>query len=151
MPQGTKVDATSPALTKNQGAVFTSQADVECLPSSISVNTRSPLDTLVREGARRMLRAALEGEVQTFLEEHAASVDDQGRRLVVRNGHPPTRETLTGAGALEVSQPQVRGKSPNADDRADYEAILRVVKETQQRAPMRVLAYCLLRRAVRNQ
>jgi putative transposase len=30
------------------------------------------------------------------------------------------------------------------DDRADYEAFLRVMKETQERAPMRILAYCLL-------
>ena len=30
------------------------------------------------------------------------------------------------------------------DDRADYEAFLRVIEETQQRVPMRVLAYCLL-------
>jgi putative transposase len=30
------------------------------------------------------------------------------------------------------------------DDPADYEAFLRVMKETQERVPMRVLAYCLL-------
>ena len=30
------------------------------------------------------------------------------------------------------------------DDQGDYEAFLRVMKETQQRVPMRVLAYCLL-------
>lgn len=30
------------------------------------------------------------------------------------------------------------------DDRADYEALLGVMKETQERVPMRVLAYCLL-------
>jgi putative transposase len=30
------------------------------------------------------------------------------------------------------------------DDRADYEAFLRVMKETQERVPLRILAYCLL-------
>lgn len=58
--------------------------------------------------------------MQAFLDEHAARVDEQGRRLVVRNGHLPTREILTGAGALEVSQPRVRDKSPNADERVRF-------------------------------
>lgn len=43
----------------------------------------SPLDALVREGARKMLQAALESEVQEFLEQHSSRVDEQGRRLVV--------------------------------------------------------------------
>ena len=50
---------------------------------------RSLLDQLVLEGAQRMLRAALNTEVDTFLEEHAAVQDDAGRRQVVRNGHLP--------------------------------------------------------------
>lgn len=120
MPQATKRDVTSPVFTKNQGAVLASQGDVECLPFTIGSDTRSPLDSLVREGARRMLQAALEGEVQAFLDEHATRVDGQGRRMVVRNGHLPTREILTGAGALEVSQPRVRDKSPNADERVRF-------------------------------
>jgi hypothetical protein len=58
-----------------------------------------------------MLQAALENEIQSFLEEHAARVDNEGRRLVVRNGHLPAREIVTGAGPLEVRQPRVQGKS----------------------------------------
>jgi putative transposase len=45
------------------------------------------LDQLVREGARRMLAAALEAEVDAYLAAHAANRDEGGRRLVVRNGH----------------------------------------------------------------
>lgn len=81
---------------------------------------RSPLDVLVREGARKMLQAALESEVQDFLEQHAARVDDQGRRLVVRNGHLPTREIVTGAGPLEIAQPRVRDKSPEVAERVRF-------------------------------
>ena len=47
----------------------------------------SVLDEIVREGARRMLAAALEAEVAAFIEAHADERDDDGRRLVVRNGH----------------------------------------------------------------
>lgn len=76
---------------------------------------QSPLDQLVREGARKMLQAALENEVEAFLEQHAGRVDDQGRRQVVRNGHLPSREIMTGAGPLEVAQPRVRDKSAEVD------------------------------------
>ena len=81
---------------------------------------RSPLDVLVREGARKMLQAALESEVQNFLEHHASRVDDQGLRLIARNGHLPTRETVTGAGPLEIAQPRVRNKSPEVAERVRF-------------------------------
>ena len=78
---------------------------------------RSPLDSIVRDGARRMLQAALESEVDAFLEEHAAMLDERGRRRVVRNGYLPSREVATGAGILEVSQPRVRDKASIGDER----------------------------------
>jgi hypothetical protein len=65
----------------------------------------SLLDELVREGARRMLAAALEAEVAAYIDAHAGQVDEQGRRLVVRNGHHTPRQVLTGAGAVEVVAP----------------------------------------------
>lgn len=70
----------------------------------------SALDRLVCEGARRMLQAALEAEVDAFLEQHESRRDESGRRLVVRNGHLPKRAVLTGAGPLEVAQPRVRDR-----------------------------------------
>ena len=45
------------------------------------------LDGLVAEGARRMLAAALEAEVDDYLARLADQRDEHGRRLVVRNGH----------------------------------------------------------------
>ena len=67
-----------------------------------------------------MLQAALENEVQSFLEEHATRIDEQGRRLVIRNGHLPSREIMTGAGPLQVRQPRVRDKSCDPDDRVRF-------------------------------
>lgn len=81
---------------------------------------RSPLDDLVRRGARQMLQAALESEVQAFLDQHAGQVDEQGRRRVVRNGSLPAREILTGAGPLEIVQPRVRDKSPEPGERVRF-------------------------------
>jgi putative transposase len=81
---------------------------------------QSPLDVLVRRGARQMLQAAIEIEVDEFLAMHADRRDEQGRRLVVRNGRLPSREILTGAGPLEVSQPRVRDNSPPEKERVTF-------------------------------
>src|SRR5436190_19481843 len=70
----------------------------------------SLLDEVVREGARRMLAAALEAEVDAYLAELAGERDEQGRRLVVRNGHAQPREVMTAAGAVAVRAPRVNDK-----------------------------------------
>jgi transposase-like protein len=68
------------------------------------------LDEIVREGARRMLAAALEAEVAAYIAAHAGERDEQGRRLVVRNGHARPREVTTAAGVMEVSAPRVNDR-----------------------------------------
>ena len=68
---------------------------------------RLGLDAIVREGARRMLAAALEAEVEDYLAAHAAERDEGGRRLVVRNGHARQRQVTTAAGAIPVRAPRV--------------------------------------------
>ena len=70
----------------------------------------SLLDEVVRDGARQMLVAALEAEVDAYLAELAGERDERGRRLVVRNGHAQPREVMTAAGAVEVRAPQVNDK-----------------------------------------
>lgn len=70
----------------------------------------SVLDEIVREGARRMLAAALEAEVAAYIEAHADERDERGRRLVVRNGHAEARTITTGAGPIEICQPRVNDK-----------------------------------------
>src|ERR1700722_19171717 len=47
---------------------------------------RSLLDEIVRDGARQMLAAALKAEVAAYVEQFADQLDEDGRRLVVRNG-----------------------------------------------------------------
>lgn len=70
----------------------------------------SLLDQIVREGAQRMLATALQAEVAAYIAAHAGEVDDQGRKLVVRNGYAQEREVLTSAGAVRVRAPRVNDK-----------------------------------------
>jgi transposase-like protein len=73
------------------------------------------LDEIVRDGARRMLAAALKVEVASYIDAHADEVDENGHRLVVRNGYHQEREVLTAAGAVAVSAPRVNDKRLDAD------------------------------------
>ncbi len=76
---------------------------------------RSLLDEIVRDGARQMLAAALRAEVAAYIDDHAGEVDENGHRLVVRNGYHPERQVLTAAGAVTVSAPRVNDKRVDAD------------------------------------
>src|SRR5262245_47344380 len=73
------------------------------------VDGRSLLDEIVREGARRMLVAALETEVAAYLEAHRGERDADGHALVVRNGKGRTRKVTVGAGTIPVSAPRTTG------------------------------------------
>ena len=68
------------------------------------------LDELVAEGARRMLAAALEAEVDAYVSSCSSELDENGHRLVVRNGHAEARSLVTGAGPLEVRAPRVNDR-----------------------------------------
>src|SRR3954453_8197316 len=67
----------------------------------------SLIDELVRQGARKMLAEALQAEVDDYIARFSAERDENGRRLVVRNGTHQPREVLTSAGAVEVIAPRV--------------------------------------------
>ena len=58
-----------------------------------------------------MLALAMENEVDEFVAKYSRLTDENGRRVVTRNGYMPARHLLTGMGPLELRQPRV-------DDRA---------------------------------
>jgi len=68
------------------------------------------LDGLVREGARRMLLAALKAEVDEYVAQHADHRDEAGHALVVRNGVAEPRTVTTAAGELEIQVPRVHDR-----------------------------------------
>jgi transposase-like protein len=67
----------------------------------------SALDEIVRKGAQKMLETALNLEIEEFCRSHAERRDEEGRRLVVRNGLSEARTIVTGAGPLKVRTPRV--------------------------------------------
>lgn len=71
---------------------------------------RSILDEICRDGARAMLAAALEAEVDAYLAELRGERDENGRALVTRNGHARTRTIQTVAGAVAIRAPRVNDR-----------------------------------------
>jgi hypothetical protein len=74
------------------------------------------LTEVLRTGARALLAQAVEAEVAEFLGRHADLKTTDGRRRVVRHGHLPEREVMTGIGPVGVRQPRVRDRGAAADD-----------------------------------
>ncbi len=71
------------------------------------------LDEVAWQGARAMLRHALEVEVAAYLERHPER-DAGGHALVVRNGKARARTVTCGAGTLTVAAPRVNDRRVDA-------------------------------------
>ncbi len=65
------------------------------------------LESLLRTGARRLLQAALEWEVEEYIQRFKHEQDTQGERLVVRNGYHTPRKLQTGVGNIPIRQPRI--------------------------------------------
>ena len=74
------------------------------------------LTEVLRNGARALLAQAVEAEVAGFLDKHAECKTEDGRARVVRHGHLPEREVMTGIGPISVRQPRVRDREAAAGD-----------------------------------
>jgi transposase-like protein len=81
-----------------------------------------------------MLAAALRAEVAAYIDQFAGVRDEDGRRLVVRNGSAGPRTVLTSAGAVEVTAPRVNDKALaeiwNAEDKDHARAAVRAFAAT---------------------
>src|SRR5712672_1827166 len=74
------------------------------------------LTEVLRNGARALLAKAVEAEVADFLGQHADLKTRDGHQRVVRHGHLPEREVMTGIGPVAVRQPRVRDREAAAAD-----------------------------------
>jgi putative transposase len=84
--------------------------DVRRLPVGEENEGRISLDDLAREGALRMIAAALEAEVDEYVASFVEERDEDGKRLVVRNGKARERKLTVGSGTLPIQAPRVNDK-----------------------------------------
>ena len=78
------------------------------------------LTEILRNGARALLTQAVETEVADFLGRHADLKTEAGHQRVVRHGHLPEREIMTGIGPVAVRQPRVRDREAVGGERIRF-------------------------------
>jgi transposase-like protein len=83
-----------------------------------------PLTEVLRNGARALLTQAVEAEVAAFLSCHADKLTDAGRQRLVRHGHLPEREIVTGIGPVAVRCPRVRDRAGGGSERIHFSSAI---------------------------
>jgi putative transposase len=83
-----------------------------------------PLTEVLRSGARALLAQAVAAEVAGFLGSHADKLTDDGRRRLVRHGHLPEREIMTGIGPVAVRAPRVRDRVGPGEERIAFSSAI---------------------------
>ena len=83
-----------------------------------------PLTEVLCNGARALLAQAVEAEVATFLSQHADELSNDGRRRLVRHGHLPEREIMTGIGPVAVRCPRVRDRVGEGAERIRFSSAI---------------------------
>jgi transposase-like protein len=80
--------------------------------NGVAPEVKHTLDDLARDGARRMIAAALKAEADEYVERMRRERDEQGHALVVRNGKAQQRTLTTGAGPMKIQAPRVHDRRP---------------------------------------
>ena len=102
---------------------MTNDTDIIALRQPESLD--DPLTEIARDGARRMLAAALRAEADAFVAQHVEEVLPDGRQRVVRHGYGPERSIQTGIGALDLRRPKVRDRAAGpADEKVRFSSAI---------------------------
>ena len=91
------------AMTENNILQFKNPSEVE-----------SGLEKILQEGAIKMLKQAVEAEIDAFLSAHKSRHTEDGYSQIVRNGYLPERTIQTGLGHIpvQVLLPGITGVFP---------------------------------------
>jgi putative transposase len=93
------------------------------------------LDDLAREGARRMIAAALEAEVEQYIASFTEEVDQDGKRLVVRNGRARERGLTVGSGTVRIRAPRVNDKRTDQESGERRKFTSKILPAYARRSP----------------
>jgi hypothetical protein len=103
---------------------------------------KSSLSEILKLGARRLLIQAVDQEVEDYINRNSAEKDENGKRLVVRNGFSKQRTIQTGIGPIDISMPRVYDKRPDKTFTSKIlPPYLRKTKEIEELIPWLYLGY----------
>jgi putative transposase len=93
------------------------------------------LDELAREGARRMIAASLRAEADAYVERFSDERDEDGHRMVVRNGRARERRVTVGSGTIPVRAPRVNDKRIEEETGGRQKFSSRILPAYARRSP----------------
>ena len=70
---------------------------------------------VLRNGARKLIEQAIHAELAVLMAAFSKEKLEDGRARLVRHGHLPEREVMTGIGPVPVKVPRVRDRKPGED------------------------------------
>ncbi|MGH2872931.1 MAG: IS256 family transposase [Solirubrobacteraceae bacterium] len=110
--------------------------NVRTLPSAeAEEEMQVTLDQLAREGARRMIAAALRAEADEYVERFSDEVNESGHRLVVRNGRAKQRKVTVGSGTIPIRAPRVNDKRVDEETGERQRFSSRILPAYARRSP----------------
>ena len=74
-----------------------------------------PFTEVLRNGARDLIEQAIHAELATLMAAFSNETLEDGRARLVRHGHLPEREVMTGIGPVPVKVPRVRDRGTGED------------------------------------
>jgi len=74
-----------------------------------------PFTEVLRNGARDLIEQAIHAELATLMAAFSNETLEDGQARLVRHGHLPEREVMTGIGPVPVKVPRVRDRGVGAD------------------------------------
>ena len=85
-------------------------------PSGFSAD---PFTDVIRDGARKLIEQAIHAELATLMAAFSNEKLEDGRARLVRHGHLPERDVMTGIGPVPVKVPRVRDRG-SVDDKITF-------------------------------
>jgi putative transposase len=110
-------------FSEEKGICHMTKATITKLPDPSGFSP-DPLTEVLRTGARRLIEQAVEAELTALLASHAGEQTEGGRSRLVRHGHLPEREVMTGIGPVPVKVPRLRDRATGAEKIRFTSAIL---------------------------
>ena len=98
--------------------------DINVIKLSQPGTFSDPLTEILRSGARTLLAQAVEAEVAVFLGSYPDNLTGDGRQRLVRHGHLPEREIMTGIGPVAVRAPRVRDRVGKEEERIRFRSAI---------------------------
>ena len=74
-----------------------------------------PFTDVLRDGARKLIEQAIHAELAALMNAFSGERLEDGRARLVRHGHLPEREVMTGIGPVSVKVPRVRDRGAGED------------------------------------